>query len=339
MYPYQEKLYQNEHLNQKESEELFNSIFRGEVNEIELSSLLTCLKLKGETQSEIAGAALAMLNAATPLKRPDYEIGEIVGTGGDGLSTINISTLSGIVGSCLGLKIAKHGNKAVSSKTGASDLLNACGYDINLPEERIIQSLNEEGFAFIFAQHFHKAMRYAAHVRQSLRTRTIFNLLGPLTNPIKPSYELLGVYSKDLLEVMAQTLKSTGVKRAFCVNGNGMDEIAPFGTTYYARLHEDGTVESGVLTKESFGITQDFTQEDITGGDPEQNREIALKILEGKGSDAQNAAIAVNLAALLVLGHKASNLKEGFDFALTTIKSGQGLLKLKRLCQISKGEI
>ena len=337
MYPYQEKLYLSQNLNQKESEELFNSIFRGEVTDIELSSLLTCLKLKGETQSEIAGAALAMLKAASPLTRPDYDIGEIVGTGGDGLATINISTLSGILASTLGLKIAKHGNKAVSSKTGASDLLQAVGYNVNINEKDILRSLDEEGFAFIFAQHFHKAMRYAAAVRQSLRTRTIFNLLGPLTNPIKPTYELLGVYSDKLLEVMARTLHDTGVRRAFCVNGNGMDEIAPFGTTHYARLFEDGHVESGVLTRESFGITHEYTQADITGGNPEENRDIALAILSGKGREAHNYAIAVNLAALLVLGGKAATLKQGTELAMDAILSGAGLKKLERRCAISRG--
>ncbi len=337
MYPYQEKLYKSINLDQHESEELFNCIFRGEVSEIELSSLLTCLKLKGETQPEITGAALAMLHAASPLKRPDYEVGEIVGTGGDGLATINISTLAAIAGSCLGLKIAKHGNKAVSSKTGASDLLTALGYDINLSEEKILKSLNEEGFAFIFAQQFHKAMRYATTVRQSLRTRTIFNLLGPLTNPIKPSYELLGVYSKDLLEIMAVTLRKTGVQRAFCVNGSGMDEIAPFGITHYARLFDDGHVELGTLTKDDFGIRQDFTQNDITGGDPDVNRDIACKILSGRGSDAHNAAVGVNLAALLVLGNKAPDLKTGFSMAVDTLKSGNAMNKFERLCAISKG--
>lgn len=337
MYPHQDKLYSCTNLTQSESEELFDSIFKGEVTDIELSSLLTALKLKGETEEEIAGAALAMLRAAGHIDRPSYEIGEIVGTGGDGLNTINISTLAGIAGSCLGLKIAKHGNRAVSSKTGASDLLGALGYNLAITPENIVKSLDEEGFAFIFAQQFHKAMKYAAAVRQSLKTRTIFNLLGPLTNPLKPSYELLGVYSKDLLEVMAQTLRATGVKQAYCVNGMGMDEIAPFGTTHYARLFKDGHIESGVITKETLGIRCDYTQEDITGGTPEENKKIAMNILSGRGKDAHNAAVGANLAALLVLGGKASDLKEGFDLAVSTLKSGVAASKLERLCQISRG--
>ena len=188
----------------------------------------------------------------------------------------------------------------------------------------------------MFAQTYHKAMKFAAPVRQSLQTRTIFNLLGPLTNPAHPDYELLGVYDKELLPLMAKTLYKTGIKRALCVNGNGMDEIAPFGITHYAELKEDGTVITGFMTKETFGITDEYTQDDLKGGSPEDNAAIALNILKGKGTDAQNAAIAVNTSALLYLADRVSSFKEGYDAALSVIKSGIGLEKLCRLCSYTE---
>ena len=330
------KLYQGSSLSETESRDVFAEIFKGKLNEAQLSSLITALKIKGENQDEIAGAALAMLDAAEKFPRPQIRIGEIVGTGGDCLNTINISTLSAIFASCLGLYIAKHGNRAVSSKTGASDLLKALGYNLNLTPDLSAELLLKEGFAFMFAQTYHKAMKIAAPVRQSLQTRTIFNLLGPLTNPAHPDYELLGVYDKELLPLMAKTLYKTGIKRALCVNGNGMDEIAPFGITHYAELKEDGTVITGFMTKETFGITDEYTQDDLKGGSPEDNAAIALNILKGKGTDAQNAAIAVNTSALLYLADRVSSFKEGYDVALSVIKSGIGLEKLCRLCSYTE---
>ena len=329
------KLYQGKSLSLRESEDVFSSIFEGKLSDIELSSLVTALKIKGESESEVAGAALAMLDKAQPFKRPEDQVGEIVGTGGDGFNTINISTITAIMAASMGLKIAKHGNRAVSSKTGASDLLRALGYNIEADNEVLSRCLEQEGFAFMFAQKFHQAMRFAAPVRASLKTRTIFNLLGPLTNPAHPDYALIGVYDKDLLIMMAQTLKLTGIKRALCVNGSGLDEIANFGTTYYSHLHEDGRVTSNVLTKESFGITRDYQIADIIGGTPEENAEIARKILSGRGNDAQNSAIAVNLSALLSLAHPDIDFKTGFDMGMEALKSGCGERKLERLVALT----
>lgn len=322
-------------LTEEQSKGLFAEIFQGKINPIQLASLLTALKIKGEQPSEIAGAAMAMLDAAERFPRPALKIGEIVGTGGDHANSINISTITAIMGASLGLNIAKHGNRAVSSKTGASDLLAALGYNINCAPEVSAYLLANEGFAFIFAQHYHKAMRFAADVRQNLKTRTIFNLLGPLTNPVHPDYELLGVYDPALLTTMANTLSRTTVERAFCVNGNGLDEIAPYGQTAYAEL-KDGQVTTGVLTKESFGITADFNQAQLEGGEPAYNAQIAYDILSGKGNDAHNAAIGVNLAALLYLGDKADSLKQGFTLAQDALKSGLGLKKLERICAITQ---
>lgn len=333
------KLYQGQSLSLSESEDIFSSIFEGKLSDIELSSLVTALKIKGESESELAGAALAMLHKAAPFDRPQQElIGEIVGTGGDGYNTINISTITAIMGAALGLKIAKHGNRAVSSKTGASDLLTALGYNVEADSETLSLCLEKEGFAFMFAQKFHQAMRYAAPVRQSLKTRTIFNLLGPLTNPAHPDYELMGVYDKNLLLMMAQTLKLTGVKRALCVNGSGLDEISNFGTTCYSHLRDDGSITQGMFTKESFGITREYSVRDLIGGSPEENAETARLILSGRGNDAQNSAIAVNLSALLSLAGKCDDFKSGFQLGMDALKSGIGERKLERLVKLSHKE-
>lgn len=332
------KLYQGQSLSLDESEDIFSSIFDGELSDIELSSLVTALKIKGESESEVAGAALAMLSKAKPFDRPHKEIGEIVGTGGDGFNTINISTITAIMSAALGLTVAKHGNRAVSSKTGASDLLKSLGYNIEASSEVLSRCLDEEGFAFMFAQKYHQAMRFAAPVRASLKTRTIFNLLGPLTNPAHPDYALIGVYDPKLLPMMAATLRLTGVKRALCVNGSGLDEIANFGTTYYSHLHDDGTITSGVFTKESFGIKKDYTVADLVGGSSEENAEIARQILAGRGNDAQNTAIAVNLSAMLNLGGVSQSFTSGFEQGMDALKSGIGLTKLERLIALSNKE-
>lgn len=331
-----DKLYAGRNLSEDESKQMFTQIFNGKMSDVELSSLLTALKVKGESADEVSGAALAMLEAADKIKKPDYPVGEIVGTGGDGMNTFNISTISAILASCLGLHIAKHGNRAVSSKTGASDLLAALGYNINASHEKTYEILEKEGFAFIFAQSFHKAMKYAAPVRQQLKTRTIFNLLGPLTNPIHPDYELLGVYDANLCTLMANTLRKTGLKRALCVNGLGMDEIASFGTTHVAELRADGKIVQYEVNQDTFGFSKNITIDEIRGAEHDTNAKIAVSVLSGNGTDAQNITVAVNLGALVYLAGKAESLKEGFEMAMECIKSGKGIEKLHRVCQLSQ---
>lgn len=333
-----DKLYSGKSLTETESENIFTDIFAGKISNIKLASLLTALKIKGESESEVAGAALAMLKAAKKISHPNKKISEIVGTGGDGFKTFNISTISAIILASLGICIAKHGNKAVSSNTGSSDLLLELGYNINTSSELSLKLLNKENFAFIFAQKYHSAMKYAAEVRADLKIRTIFNLLGPLTNPINPDIELLGVYDKSLINMMASILHRTGVKRAFCVNGNGLDEIACFGQTYVAHLKEDGEIENMYLDKHTFGITKDFNMQDIQGQDTKENAKIAIRILQGHGSDAQNSIIAANMSALLFLNDRVDNLKDGFDLAIEAIKGGQGYDKLQRICALSHEE-
>jgi len=239
--------------------------------------------------------------------------------------------MSGIVCSCLGLHIAKHGNAAVSSKTGASDVLTALGYNIRAEAIQTRKNLEEEGFAFFFAQVYHPGMKFAAPVRKALGTSTIFNILGPLSNPAHVNYELLGCYDAGMLRTMAEALKITGVKRALTVNGNGMDEISIFGTTRYAELFEDGHIEEGVITNKDFGITGDFNQKQLEGGSPEDNARIARDVLSGNGTEAQNAVVAANAAGLIRLSGLERNLALGYEMALNVIKSGKAAEKLEVL--------
>lgn len=316
------ELYTGKNLTTGEMRELFSEIIRGNVEPATLAAILTSLKLKGETPEEICGAAEALSRSAKPFPRPDYEFGDVVGTGGDSVGTINISTTSAIVASALGVKIAKHGNRSVSSKSGASDLLSAFGVKIDTAPETSRECLDRFGFCFLFAALYHSGMRYAAPVRQAMKTRTIFNILGPLINPAKPSFILLGVFSPALVRPIAEALKRLGYRRAMVIHGNGLDEISVCGKTNVAELFPDGAIRESELSPEDFGLPT-FPQESILGGNPEQNREIAEKILRGNGAPAHNAVIAANVAPLLLMSGKASSLKEGAKLAVEMLASGR----------------
>lgn len=233
-----EGLYRGESLTAEQTEQLFGELLRGEMDPIVLSSLLTAMKVKGESPSEIEGAARALIAAAKPFPRPDYEFCDIVGTGGDGLYTINISSTAAIVGATCGIKVAKHGNRSVSSKTGSSDLLEKLGIKLDMSPETARRCLDEANICFLFAPHYHSGMRFAAPVRQALKTRTIFNVLGPLINPARPTYQLMGVYSPELLEPIAETLQALGLKKGMVAYGSGLDEIAVHGETQVAEIND-----------------------------------------------------------------------------------------------------
>ncbi len=330
------QLYNEENLSKETTAKLFDEVFDGEIDPIKLGALLTAFKLKGETPEEIAGAATAMINAATPFKRlGDYEVGEIVGTGGDNYGTINISTMSAILASSLGLHVAKHGNRAVSSKTGASDLLRELGVNINMPPKQAAICLDTIGLTFLFAPVYHKGMRFAAPVRQAMGTRTLFNLLGPLTNPAHVDYILLGVYQKQLILPLINVLKQNGIKRAIVAHGAGLDEIALHGTTSYAELKEDGSIVEGTFEPTDFGLEHHEISE-IVGGEPHENKEITLKILQGKGTPAQNDSVIANTAALLYLGKRVASIKEGVELARAQLASGKALEQLEKFVAVSQ---
>ncbi len=331
-----EGLYRGESLTNIESEQLFGEVLRGEMDPLVLSSLLTALKVKGESPSEIVGAAKALIAAAKPFPRPDYEFCDIVGTGGDGLHTINISTTAAIVGATCGIKVAKHGNRSVSSKTGSSDLLDKLGIKLDMSPETARHCLDEANICFLFAPQYHSGMRFAAPVRQALKTRTIFNVLGPLINPARPTYQLMGVYSELLLEPIAETLRELGLQKGMVVYGSGLDEIAIHGETQVAEIHGEH-IRYHTLTPADFGLKY-YTLEAIRGGDPDENRKITEKLLAGKGTDAQQAAIAINLSPLLVMGGRADDLKQGAELAIETLRSGDALDKVTQLATLSHKE-
>lgn len=331
-----EGLYRGESLTSQESEQLFGELLRGEMDPLVLSSLLTALKVKGESPAEIVGAARALIAAAKPFPRPDYEFCDIVGTGGDGLHTINISTTSALVGACCGIKVAKHGNRSVSSKTGSSDLLDKMGIKLDMSPETARHCLDETNVCFLFAPQYHSGMRFAAPVRQALKTRTIFNVLGPLINPARPTYQLMGVYAAHLVEPIAETLRDLGLKKGMVVYGSGLDEIAVHGETLVAEIQDDN-IRTYTLTPEDFGLKY-YTLESIRGGEPEENRKITEALLGGKGTDAQQTAIAINLAPLLVMGGKADTLKQGAELAIETLQSGEALDKVAQLAALSHKE-
>ncbi|MGF1769301.1 anthranilate phosphoribosyltransferase [Enterovibrio makurazakiensis] len=326
------KLYEQESLSREESHQLFDTIIKGEMDPILLAATLTSLKIKGETPEEIAGAASALTENANPFPSPDYDFADIVGTGGDGSNSINISTTAAFVAAACGVKVAKHGNRGVSSKSGSSDLLAAFGIDLAMSPETARGALDDLGVCFLFAPQYHSGVRHAMPVRQTMKTRTIFNLLGPLINPAKPTLELMGVYDKALVRPIAETIKTLGLKRAAVVHGSGLDEVAIHGETTVAEI-KYGVITEYTLTPEDFGVNT-HPLKSIEGGTPEENREIITQILQGKGTEAQQSAVAVNVALLLRLfGHE--DLKANTQKALDVMNSGKPFELVQQLASRS----
>ncbi|MGP2516089.1 anthranilate phosphoribosyltransferase [Yersinia sp. 2545 StPb PI] len=323
-----EKLFQAKFLTQAESQILFSSIVRGELEASQLAAALISMKVRGETPAEIAGAAQALLADAQPFPRPDYLFADIVGTGGDGTNSINISTASAFVAASCGVKVAKHGNRSVSSRSGSSDLLAAFGIRLDMSAEQSRLALDELGVCFLFAPQYHTGFRHAMPVRQQLKTRTLFNVLGPLINPARPPLALIGVYSPELVLPIAQTLQVLGYQRAAVVHGGGMDEVAIHAPTQVAELN-NGSIESYELAPEDFGLNR-YSLGALQGGAPEENRDILARLLQGKGEPAHAAAVAANVALLLKL-HGQENLRHNAQQALEMIHSGQAFDRVTAL--------
>ncbi len=314
-----EHLYQGERISREQSQQLFAAIIQGQLAPEQLAAALISMKVRGEYPEEIAGAAGALLADASPFPRPDYPFADIVGTGGDGSNSINISTASAIVAAGCGARVAKHGNRSVSSRSGSSDLLAAFGIRLDMPAELSRQALDELGMCFLFAPQYHAGFRHAMPVRQLLKTRTLFNVLGPLINPARPPLALIGVYSPELVLPIAETLRVLGYQRAAVVHGGGMDEVALHAPTQVAELRE-GTIESYTLNAADFGLSPQ-PAEALRGGSPEENRDILARLLQGKGEHAHESAVAANVALLLKLFGQ-ENLRDNTHRALEEIHSG-----------------
>lgn len=320
-------------LAREESRMLFDAVIRGEVSEVELTALLVALKLHGETAEEIAGAAQALRESAREFPRPNYRFADIVGTGGDGANTINISTAATFVAAEAGLPVAKHGNRSASSKCGAADLLEQFGVKLDMSPATARRLLDEIGVTFLYAPYYHNGIHHATPVRKALATRTMFNLLGPLVNPARPPIMLVGVYDYMLCQLVAETLRLLGCERALVVNGLGLDEISVQGETHAAELI-DGDIVTHRFTPSVFGV-KEFPLSSIVGGEPNENQHAIRSVLSGKGSEAHAVAIGVNAAALLTLGDITDSFKDGFELALSIIKSGKALERLEKMATLS----
>ena len=314
---------------------LFDAIMNGQLNDIELTAALIALKLKGETSDEIAGAAASMRANAVPFKTSKTLLADSCGTGGDGSNTINISTTAAIVAAAAGINMVKHGNRSVSSNSGSADLLKALGINIDMSPEQAAYCLENTGFAFLFAPHYHSGVRHAMGVRTALKSRTIFNILGPLANPAAPEVQLLGVYDPSLCLPMAETLKTLGTKRAMVVHGAGTDEIALHGTTKVVELN-NGELSEYTLAASDFGLAN-YSLEQLAGQGPEYNAKASLAILQGQGEMAHNAAIIANVAALLYLTDKASDLTAAADQVSELLASGKAMDTLNAIIEVSHG--
>ena len=312
-----------------------NEIMSGETSPTQNAAFLASLSTKSaraETTDEIAGCAAAMRDHATKVDT-GMEIFEIVGTGGDNAGSFNISTTSALVAAAGGMKVAKHGNRAASSKCGTADCLEALGVNIQQSPERCVELLKEAGMCFFFAQKYHSSMKYVGAIRKELGFRTVFNILGPLTNPGSPSMQLLGVYDEYLVEPLAQVLVSLGVKRGMVVYGmDKLDEISMSCETKVCEI-KDGWFKTYMIKPEDFGFTR-CSKDDLVGGTPEENAQITRDILGG-AKGPKREAVLLNAGASLYIGGKAESFEEGVKLAGEIIDSGKALETLDKLIEVS----
>ena len=329
------KIVNKEDLTYDEAYTVMNEIMSGETTATQNAAFLAALSTKSaraETTDEIAGCAAAMRAHATKVET-GLDLFEIVGTGGDGAHSFNISTTSAIVAAAGGIKVAKHGNRAASSRCGTADCLEALGVNIHQSPERCIELLNEVGMCFFFAQKYHTSMKYVGSIRRELGFRTVFNILGPLTNPGTPSMQLLGVYDNYLVEQLARVLISLGIRRGMVVYGQDkLDEISMSAPTTIYEIR-DGWFKSFVITPEDFGFER-CTRDDLKGGTPKENAEITLAILNGERGHKRNAVL-MNAGAALYIGGKADSMKDGIALAASIIDSGRAMETLQKLIEVS----
>ncbi|MDF2178779.1 anthranilate phosphoribosyltransferase [Aliiglaciecola sp. CAU 1673] len=331
-----EQLYQGQPLQTDQVKQLFDDVVTGNMEPILLSSLLTALKMKGETPQEIAGAALALAGHAAPFPRPDYAFADIVGTGGDGHNTLNVSSASAVVAAACGVKVAKHGNRSVSSRSGSADLFREFGLNLEMSAEVARRCLDKSGFSFLFAPNYHGGIRHAMPVRTALKTRTLFNLLGPLVNPARPSHLVIGVYLPQLLKPFAETLKLLGYRNALVVHGSGLDELALHGPSSVAELKDDD-ISYYQLTPADFGLDT-LPLEAIKGGEPAHNKQLIEQLLAGRGEIAHQHAVAINAGALLKVCGAATTWQDGADKVLQVLKTDNALTLLQTCAKTSREE-
>ena len=328
------KVSRKENLTYDEAYQTMDEIMSGEASEVQMSSYLTAMSMKGETIDEITASAEAMRAHCVRLLN-DVEALEIVGTGGDGSNTFNISTTSSIVISAAGVPVAKHGNRSASSKCGAADVLEQLGVNIQIEPDKSLSCLKKNNICFLFAQNYHIAMKYVASVRKELAIRTIFNILGPLTNPAGATMQVLGVYDKELVEPLAEVLNNLGVESALSVYGmDGMDEISASSETFVCEI-KDGKTKSYTIKPEDFGFER-CRKEDLIGGDPKENAQITRDILNGQKGPKRNAVVLNSAAGLYVAG-VVESINDGVKLAEEIIDSGKALEQLEKFIDCTNG--
>ena len=331
------KIVNKEDLTYDEAKETMLEIMRGETTPTQNAAFLAALSTKStkaETIDEISGCACAMRSLATPVEHHGMEVLEIVGTGGDGAHSFNISTTAAMVVAAGGVKVAKHGNRAASSLSGTADCLEALGVNIQQDPELCRKMLEEAGFCFMFAQKYHSAMKYVGPIRKELGFRTVFNILGPLTNPAKPEMFLLGVYDEYLVEPVAKVLSSLGVKRGLVVFGQDhLDEISASAPTTICELR-DGFYRTSVIQPEDFGLERG-TKDEIVGGTAKENAQITRGILNGTITGTRRNIVLLNAGAALYAGKAAETLEEGVKLAAELIDTGKALETLNKVIEVS----
>ena len=324
------KLKNKQNLSFDESKSAFESMMSGKLKEEEILSFLTSSSEKGETSDEIAGGVYVLRNKAAQVNVPDDTV-DTCGTGGDGKNTLNISTAAALLLSSFGVKVAKHGNKSVSSKCGSADVLEKLNININLSPKEVEASVNNNNFGFMFAPGYHSAMKYVGPVRKKIGKRTIFNLIGPLSSPAKVKRQVVGVFDKKLLKIFAEALKNLNLKKALIVHSqDGLDEISPYAKTDIVEL-TNGKITESILNPKDFEIKAD-NFENIIGKDPEYNAGKIREIFEGKDSDF-SIAVCLNAAAGLVVAEKSKSFRDGYQDLRKHILSGDVLNHISKLAE------
>ena len=329
------RLLDGEDLTREESRAVMGSIMAGEATPAQIGGYLVALRLKGETADEIAGAAEAMRAHVIPVTPARHDLVDTAGTGGDGGRTFNISTAAALVAAAAGAGVAKHGNRSVSSQSGSADVLEELGFNLELPADSIAGSIDELGFGFMFAPLHHPAMRHAAPVRRELAARTVFNVLGPLTNPAGARSQVVGVYSADLVPVIADVLVRLGARRAFVVHGfGGVDELSPAGANLVCEV-VDGSVRRREIDPATLGVPR-CEPEALRGGTPTENAARIRAVFGGAGDGAARAAIALNAAGAIAAAGHAEDLHDGLELAYRALDSGAANARLDELAAFSQ---
>lgn len=329
-----QKAIDRQDLSREEALQIMDLIMTGEATPAQIGAFLIAMRMKGETPQEIAGFTESMRDKAATVSTSRTPLVDIVGTGGDGRHTINISTISSFIVAGAGVAVAKHGNRSVSSKCGAADVLMELGVNIDLTADQMSQCLDEVGMAFLFAPKVHGAMKYAIGPRRDIGVRTFFNILGPITNPAGTKRQLIGVYEKGLTRLLAEVLQQLDAEHIWLVHSaDGMDEISLATKTYVAEL-QDGDIEEFEVEAADFGLSA--SSDSITGGEAAENAEVARRILSGDETGVKRDVVLANAGTALYLSGKAANLKAGVEMARDSIGSGAALKTLKALCEFTQ---